>query len=219
MAAPVGYPRSVLIVDDQAAARAWLSRAVGLVSADAKVHVAQLVREAIQILNDNSIDLALVDLGLPDASGLEILRWLRQRQPQAICVVASVFDDDEHLFAALRLGAQGYLLKDQAQDTLAESLHAVLAGQPALSPGIARRVLLHFSSGEPPPVPEAPKQLTSRERDVLQLVGKGCTVPETARMLGISAHTAHGYVKDLYRKLAVSSRAEAAVAASRLGLV
>lgn len=208
-------PASVLIVDDHEGARSWLSTAVLAAFPRALVHQAATARDAISAIVDIQPDLVLLDLGLPDASGLEVLRLLRSRRPECVCVVATVFDDDEHLFSALRLGADGYLLKDQARDSLTQSLAGILKGEPALSAGIARRLMGHFSK----PAESTPRPLTDRERDVLQLVGKGCSVPETARLLGISAHTAHGYVRDLYRKLAVSSRAEAAVVASRLGLV
>jgi DNA-binding NarL/FixJ family response regulator len=133
-------------------------------------------------------------------------------------VVATVFDDDAHLFPALRAGAQGYVLKDQSREQLADMLRGIVAGQPPLSPSIARRLLRQFRTVAD--VAAAPAEsLTAREREVLGLIGKGLTVPATAQALGISRHTCVGYVKEIYRKLEVGSRAEATLAASRLGLV
>ena len=217
----------MLAVDDHAAARDWISAAVHAAFPHATLHPASSAREALTIVASASLDLAILDIGLPDASGLEVLRLLSNRQPACVTVIATVFDDDANLFGALRAGAAGYLLKDQSRDSLAESLHGLVEGRPALSAGIARRLMAHFAAApgpgtatpSRPALAEPVPALTGRERDVLQLVSKGCSVPETARALGISAHTAHGYVKDVYRKLAVSSRAEAALAANRLGIV
>lgn len=210
-------PQLVLAVDDHAAARGWLTAAVEAAFPGARIVACASAAEACAWLAGESPDLALLDLGLPDASGLEVLKLLRRRAPACAVIIATVFDDDEHLFAALRQGAQGYVLKEQARDTLAALLRGTLAGEPALSPGIARRLIGFFS--RPLSAPQTGEQpLTSREVEVLQLVSRGLSIPETARALEISPHTAHGYVKDLYRKLEVSSRAEAAVVATRLGL-
>lgn len=215
MNAPV--PKLVLAVDDHAAARGWLTAAVEAAFPGARVLACATAAEAVARLESEAPDLALLDLGLPDASGLEVLKLLRRRVPGCAVIIATVFDDDEHLFAALRQGAQGYVLKEQARETLAQLLRGTIAGEPALSPGIARRLIGFFS--RPLAAPQAGEQpLTSRECEVLQLVSRGLSIPETARALEISPHTAHGYVKDLYRKLEVSSRAEAAVVATRLGL-
>jgi DNA-binding NarL/FixJ family response regulator len=214
----------VLAVDDHQSARAWLCAAINDAFPDAQVRQANNARAAIEIADAQMLDLALLDIGLPDASGLEVLKFIRQKWPQCVVIVATVFDDDEHLFAALRLGAQGYLLKEQARHSLADSLSGILQGQPALSAGIARRLMAHFNAPiEPARLPTQLDRdvttLTMREREVLQLVAKGCNVPEAASMLGISPNTTQGYVKEVYRKLAVSSRAEAALMANRMGLV
>ena len=165
------------------------------------------------------LDLVLLDLGLPDAPGLSVLEALRQRQPQAACVITTIFDDDEHLFTALKLGARGYVIKDQSRDQLGEMLLAMQAGQPPLSPGVARRLLSHFSLPVAQVAPAANDTLTEREREVLQLVSKGYSVPQAAKALEISPHTAHTHIKGVYRKLSVASRAEAVLAANRMGLV
>lgn len=167
------------------------------------------------VLIDPPPPLALIDLGLPDGSGVSLIERLRARG-DTLCIVATVFDDDAHLFPALRAGAQGYVLKDQSTQTLADMLHGIAAGQPPLSPSIERRLLRYF---QPIPAPADEPNLRPRETDVLRLSAKGMTLAEVSEALGLSRHTVSGYLKDVYRKLSVSSRAEATLEATRRGLV
>lgn len=206
------YARA-LVVDDLAASRDWLERALALAFPGIAVETAATVAEALARI-DPPPPLALVDLGLPDGSGVRVIEELARRG-ETMAIVATVFDDDAHLFPALRAGAQGYVLKDQPPEALAAMLQGIAAGQPPLSPSIARRLLLHFRP--PAPEPDAPA-LTPRETEVLRLTAKGMTVQEVADLLGLSRHTAGGYLKDIYRKLSVSTRAEAALEAARRGL-
>jgi DNA-binding NarL/FixJ family response regulator len=203
-----------LIVDDLAASRAWLRTAVKSAFPDVGLSEAATLKAAFAAI-DTTPDLALVDLGLPDGSGVELIRALRVQHPATWCVVATVFDDDAHLFGALSAGAQGYVLKDASIDELATWLKGILNGAPPLSPTIARRLLMHFAL---PPEP-AGERLTERESEVLTLIGKGFSVPNVAELLKLSRNTVAGYVKDVYRKLSISTRAEAAMEASRRGLV
>ncbi|MDC8012697.1 response regulator [Tahibacter soli] len=207
-----GYARA-LVVDDLAASRDWLERALALAFPGIAVESAASVAEALARI-DPPPPLALVDLGLPDGSGVRVIEELGRRGA-TVTIVATVFDDDAHLFPALRAGAQGYVLKDQPPEALAAMLQGIAAGQPPLSPSIARRLLQHFRP--PAPEPDAPA-LTPRETEVLRLTAKGLTVQEVADLLGLSRHTAGGYLKDIYRKLSVSTRAEAALEAARRGL-
>jgi DNA-binding NarL/FixJ family response regulator len=166
-------------------------------------------------------DLALVDLGLPDGSGVDVVTRLRDLQPEAQSVVVTIHDDDEHLFPALQAGAFGYILKEQARELITEQLQRISQGEPPLSPSIARRVMAYFSAKSRPQaqsnlLPNV--NLTDRESEVLLRVAKGYTLPEIGVQLGLSRHTIADYVKQIYRKLNVSSRAEAALEAQRLGL-
>ena len=163
----------------------------------------------------NAPELALIDLGLPDGSGIELISELNRRSPATLCIITTIYDDDQHLFPALRAGAQGYVLKEQRWQQLAVLLSGIAEGRPPLSPPIARKLLGYFRPA-PPSVSDA---LTQREAEVLSLIAKGVTQAEAARVLGISPHTVCGYVKEIYRKLNVSSRAEAALSAQKLGLV
>jgi len=209
-------PVCALVVEDQREAQAWLSLALASSFPGVSVVAADTLRDARARLSSlPRPQLALIDLGLPDGSGIDLIAQIKRDMPQTICVVVSIFDDDHHLFPALRAGAQGYLLKDQPQKQMIELLQGISQGRPPLSPAIARK-LLGFFHATPPAIPDA---LTPRETEVLSLIAKGITQGEAARMLGISTHTVCGYVKEIYRKLNVSSRAEAALTAQRLGLI
>lgn len=207
----------VLIVDDLASSRAWLGQAVERAFPGIEVLLARTLAEA-RVASTPAPPLALIDLGLPDGSGVELIGQLA---PQGtLCVVATVFDDDAHLFPALRAGAQGYVLKDQSTEDLASMLEGIAEGRPPLSPSIARRLLRHFQPMPmTAPTDEPAPSLTMRETDVLRLVAKGISVAEAADLLELSRHTVAGYLKDIYRKLSVSSRAEATLEAMRRGLV
>lgn len=205
------------ILDDLPESQAWLGQALAASFPGVAVSTACTLQEARERLAGGPApDIALIDLGLPDGSGVEIVELLQRQHPATLCVVASIYDDDGHVFPALRAGARGYLLKDQPIARIVEALNGIAAGEPPLSPAIARRMLAYF---QPAPAVVAEAELTARETDVLRLIAKGMTQAETARLLGISQHTVAGYVKELYRKLNVSSRAEAALRARDLGLV
>lgn len=202
----------VLIVEDivevRRALRAVALRAFpGLQAAEAGS-----LAEARQLLATDSWDVLLLDLGLPDGSGIEIVREFAGRIPQII--ITTIFDDDEHLFEALRAGASGYLLKDEPPETLVELLRGIGDGRPPLSASIARRMLNFFRPAAPAPTPLSP-----RETDVLTLVARGYTVRDVASTLNMSYNTAAGHLKSIYNKLSVNSRAEAAMEAVRLGVV
>ncbi|NTV94423.1 MAG: response regulator transcription factor [Thiobacillus sp.] len=209
--------RTGFILEDLPESQAWLSRALATSFPGIAVDTAYTLAEArAKLAGGPRPDIALIDLGLPDGSGVEIIELIQRLYPTTLCVVASIYDDDGHVFPALRAGARGYLLKDQPVERIVEALNGIAAGEPPLSPAIARRMLAFFRP-EAAAAPEA--ELTGRETEVLRFIAKGMTQAETARLLGISQHTVAGYVKELYRKLNVSSRAEAALRARDMGLV
>lgn len=208
--------QTILVVDDLAHCRAWLARAVARAFPDACIETADSLAGALSGLRSEP-DLVLLDLGLPDGDGSSIIREIKRRLPAAHVVISTVFDDDGHLYGALRAGADGYLLKDDDFTEIADLLREILAGKPPLSASIARRLLRHFAA--PEPAPSSTADLTPREGEVLQLIAKGLNVPRVAELLGISRHTVGGYLKDVYRKLQVTSRAEATMEAARRGFV
>jgi len=208
-------PRQVLVVDDDAAARDWLQAAVRQAFPEAKVTVAGSLREGRVALRAVSPDLALIDLDLPDGSGVSLIEVLARPPHRTISVVSTVFADDQHLFPALRAGAAGYLLKDESIERLAELLVHTVQGKPPLSASIAVRLLGYFHEPDAP----ATTSLTQREQEVLTLLAKGLTISDVAQALAITTNTAASYTKSLYRKLDVTNRAEATLEATRRGLI
>lgn len=207
---------SALIVEDHADARLWLARAVSEAFKDMDVQQAGDLATARSCLERAAPDLVLLDLGLPDGNGVSIIPVIKRKSPRCWVIAVTVFDDDSHLFDALRSGADGYLVKDQCREDIVLQIEKVTQGEPPLSPSVARRMLEHFR--QPRPQPEE-ACLTPREVDVLRAIAKGYSAPAAAEMLGISKNTAAGYIKDIYRKLKVGTRAEATLEAVRRGFV
>lgn len=205
-------PRTALVVDDDPQARAWLHAALAQAFPAARIVDAASVREGRVAIRNSPPDLALIDLDLPDGSGVALIEALAGQR--AISIVTTVFADDQHLFPALRAGAAGYLLKDDSIERLAEVLEQFMQGKPALSAPIARRLLGYFHEPD-----RACTPLTQREREVLTLLAKGLTIAEVATALSITPNTAASYTKALYRKLEVTNRAEATLEATRRGLI
>ncbi len=217
--------KQILLLEDLPEIRAWLKALALQVFPDAQISEASRIHDALELVNAVRFDVAMLDLGLPDGSGGEVVQALREKQPEAQSVVVTIHEDDDHLFPALQAGAFGYLLKEQSREQLSEQLQRISQGEPPLSPSIARRVIQYFTTqarqqqhmSEPDNVtPHV--QLTDRENEVLLRVAKGFTLPEIGVQLNLSRHTIADYVKQIYRKLNVSSRAEAALEAQRLGL-
>ena len=240
----------VLIVEDNPVARGFLARVVRESFSDtlaiSEAGDLESARRQVELAGGRDglhgadpFRLVLVDLELPDGSGLDLLSALA-RYP-ATRIVTTLYSDDEHLFPALQCGADGYLLKEDRFEVLVEALQKIVRGQPPLSPAIARRLLRHFRNADAAPpmalaaVPDAPPvpssrpvpleampdhdRLTPRETEVLTYLSKGFTIKEIAGLMGIRWFTVNDHIKSIYRKLNVSSRAEAAVLATKQGLV
>ena len=209
----------ILLLEDLPQIRAWIRGLVLQVFPQAQISEAAHVHDALALVGAVRFELALVDLGLPDGSGVDVVAALRESQPEAQSVVVTIHDDDEHLFPALQAGAFGYVLKEQPREHFIDQLSRISQGEPPLSPSIARRVIAYFAAQARPQANAMPRvSLTDRESEVLLRVAKGYTLPEIGVQLGLSRHTIADYVKQIYRKLNVSSRAEAALEAQRLGL-
>ncbi|MBV8604113.1 MAG: response regulator transcription factor [Pelomonas sp.] len=211
---------NILLLEDIPEIRAWLKVLIKQVFANAQITECSRVADAIAQVGSQRFTLALLDLGLPDGSGVDVVSALREKQPEVQSVIVTIHDDDEHIFPALQAGAFGYLLKEQSRELLVEQLQRISQGEPPLSPSIARKVIAYFTSQQRPNQAALLHEvsLTDRETEVLLRVAKGFTLPEIGVQLGLSRHTIADYVKQIYRKLNVSSRAEAALEAQRLGL-
>lgn len=203
------------MLEDQPVVRRLLTDVVRTVHPDARIIDVASCADAQAAMDEHDLDLALVDLGLPDGSGIDVIRRLKQQHPDAEVVVATIFDDDSHLFEAMEAGADGYLLKESSRDELVDGLRDLRHGRPPLSDPIARRLVSFFHQ----PAPADQPRLTPREREVLKLLAKGLNRADIAELLGLTKNTVSDYIKAIYKKLDVSSRAEAALEAERLGLV
>jgi DNA-binding NarL/FixJ family response regulator len=211
--------KNILLLEDLPEIRSWLKALVTQVFPHAQIVECARVHDALAQVSAQKFELALIDLGLPDGSGVDVVSALRESQPEAQSVIVTIHDDDEHLFPALQAGAYGYILKEQSRELITEQLQRISQGEPPLSPSIARKVIAYFAAQAKPQANALPHvQLTERESEVLLRVAKGFTLPEIGVQLGLSRHTIADYVKQIYRKLNVSSRAEAALEAQRLGL-
>lgn len=208
--------KHILIVEDIAETRQWLGRTVSIAFPGCEVREAPDMRSGVHAAKGDAFDLAIVDLGLPDGSGTQVIAALRQYQPDAMVIVATVMGDDASIIAALSVGAQGYLLKDSPADLFARQLEQLGQGVPALSPSIARRIVDHFRTTAVAHQPEA--TLTTRELDVLGLISKGLRNADAAQALGLAESTIASHIKSIYSKLGITSRAEAAIRAQRMGL-
>ena len=209
--------QQALIVEDLEEPREWLAELlpVALPSIN-KIDTADNLSQAFTCLASKRYDLAIVDWHLPDGTSEALIQQITADHPSTMVVVATIHDDDTHVFPALRAGATGYILKSQPRSVVIAQLRGIEEGDPALSPSIAMRVLKHFNQVVPK---KQMVHLTARETDVLQLIGKGYKAPEAAQLLGLTTHTISGYIRDIYRKLEINSRAEAAIEAARRGLV
>lgn len=210
-----------LLVEDQPATRRWMAEAiVEAVGANIIVEQASLkaARQWLAGLGSESAYpwLAVIDIGLPDGRGIDIVRELAATSPQTRAVVATIYGDDAHLMEAITAGAQGYILKEDDRDRIVVTLRRIEGDEPPLSPSIARRMLDHFRNQ--PATAQAPSDLSARETETLALIARGLTVSEAAGQLGLTANTVAGYVKVIYQKLGISTRAEAACEAMRRGL-
>lgn len=166
----------------------------------------------------------LVDLGLPDGSGVDVIRAMATRFPACEALVVSVFGDEESVLASIEAGAVGYLDKDSAPEDIAQTILELKRGASPISPMIARRVLAKYRSLRTAaalqvPDPAEVPLLSTREQEVLGLIARGFSYAEIARLQGLSVHTVQTHIKNLYAKLAVHSKNEAVFEATRLGLL
>jgi DNA-binding NarL/FixJ family response regulator len=215
-------PRVLLLEDDPATRQ----RLAGIVAASPGLELAAAfgeLRGALAWLAAHEPPhVLLVDLQLPDGSGVDLIRAARRLAPQAEAMVISVFGDEAHVVTAIEAGATGYLLKDASADEIGQAITRLLAGEAPISSAIARHLLRRFRAAPAAAsVPSAanPSPLTPREGEVLALIAKGLSYQRIAKSLGMSPHTVTSHIKQIYRKLAVNSRGEAVFEALQLGLL
>ncbi|HEY8585820.1 MAG TPA: response regulator transcription factor [Rhodanobacter sp.] len=218
-----------LIVEDSGAMQHRLRRLLqDLLGADAEIAVVDSIARAKAHLGEDAQGLALIDIGLPDGSGIDLIAWLHTHHPRLTTVVISAFGADGDVLAALRAGASGYLLKDREDIELSLALQSIRRGGAPIDPNIARRILDLFQlSAEPttaPAVPAKPHELaehalSERESEILRLVARGHSNREIAELTSLSRFTVEDHTKSIYRKLAVRSRTAAVYTAKARGLL
>ena len=207
----------ILIVEDIPEARTVLENTVQQAFPQCLSDSFGNVAESLLAAATHQYDLALLDIQLPDGSGFEVLKRIMQQHPETVCVVTTILADDNTILEALAAGAQGYLLKEQPQAVQVRQLTQLRDGIPALSPQIARRILQHFQQ---PKICDTTKHdLTPREVEVLTHIARGLRIHEVAGKLALSENTIASYVKTIYRKLNISTRAEAAIRGKQFGLI
>jgi DNA-binding NarL/FixJ family response regulator len=175
--------------------------------------------EAIDLVDAHRPDVAVLDIRMPDVTGVQATRVIKQRFPGVRILVLTAYDDDPYIFALLRAGVDGYALKTSSGDELVRLVRTVYRGESALSPEIATKVVRQMARGAPEGAYGQVESLTTRELDVLRLAARGLTNRAIGRELGISHRTVQGYLANVYGKLEVNSRTEAVTEALRRGWI
>ena len=204
----------VLLADDHAVVRAGIRQFLNHaddITIIGEVDDGEAAKEFIQNV---PTDVAVLDIQMPKASGIEVTRWIRVHYKEIGVLILTAFDDDPYVLAVLQAGANGYVLKTAAPMEIIQAVRDVNAGKSAMDPEITRKVLAQFIDRKETPVVE---QLTERELEVLSLVGKGFTNKAIGVQLGISDRTVQGHLARIFNKLNAASRTEAVMRAVSLG--
>lgn len=207
----------VLIVDDHPAFRRGLRLMLDDVDDIEIVGEADTGERAVDQVAARSPDVVVMDLRMPDLDGIEATRRLTGRAAAPAVIVLTMFEDDDSVFAAMRAGARGYLLKGADQDEIVRAIRATAAGEAIFGPAIAARVIAHFTAGAGSTAAAFPA-LTDREREVLELLAAGKGNAVIARELMITLKTVRNHVSNIFGKLQVGDRAAAIVKARDAGL-
>jgi DNA-binding NarL/FixJ family response regulator len=209
---------TLLLADDHAHFREGL-RALVLAAPDiAIIGEAATGDEAISLAATLQPDVILMDINMPGANGIEATRRILHTSPHISVLVLTMFDDDDSVFAALRAGARGYLLKGALKAEILRAIRGVSSGEAIFGPAIARRLMSYFAGLKPTMPPQAFPELTDREREILALIAQHHTNPEIAERLSLSQKTVRNHVSNIFSKLQVVDRAQAIIRAREAGL-
>ncbi|MFD2450367.1 response regulator transcription factor [Ideonella paludis] len=225
---------TVALVEDDVRIRDRLVQVIQQAPTLKLLFAAGTAADVLAWLPDHAVDVLLVDLGLPDRSGLEVIREARRLQPACSSMVITMFGDEASMLAAFEAGARGYLLKDGTEADLAGHVQSLHAGGSPMTPIIARQLLARWQSVRPGPAPAEPSPRASartapsevskvegspRESEVLDLVARGFIYQEIAERMGVSISTVQTHVRNIYGKLGVHNKAEAVFEARQCGLL
>jgi DNA-binding NarL/FixJ family response regulator len=208
---------SILIADDHPMFRFGMRARLSAEANLAVIGEAGTGEEAVALVGQLAPDVVLMDLNLPGMNGIEATRVIREAHPQVAVLVVTMFDDDS-VFAAMRAGARGYLLKGADAEEMVRAVRAVAHGEAIFSPSVAQRVMGYFATPRPAATPQQFPELTDRERGVLELLAKGLTNAAIADRLSLTPKTVRNYVSAVFSKLQVADRAEAIIKARDAGL-
>ena len=215
-------PIRVAIVEDDARFLDELCETVSATPDMRLAGVASTRAEGLALLDGTPADVLLVDLALPDGSGIDVIRTAAKRWPTCDVMVSTTYTDEQNVMHSIEAGAAGYLLKDRSSARLVDEIRSVASGGSPISPIIARQLIARLRSKAvrdvtPPPAP--PSLLSGREKEVLELITKGFKAQEIAALMKLSPFTVKTFVRRIYSKLKVTSRAEAIYEARTLGLL
>ncbi|MFP3854628.1 MAG: response regulator [Anaerolineales bacterium] len=207
-------PIRVILADDHQVVRAGIRQFLEAAEGIKVVGEADDGDQAINMIEQLDPDVAVLDIQMPNKTGIEVTQWARANHPTTGILILTAYDDDPYIMAVLKAGANGYVLKTADGSEIVQSVHDVHEGKSALDPVIARKVMSHISTGSSEPIIE---ELTSREHEVLTLVGQGYTNKAIGVHLGISDRTVQGHLAKIFNKLQAASRTEAVMRAVSYG--
>lgn len=212
-------PIRVLLADDHAVVRKGIRE---FLEEDGEITVVAEASdgvEAVRFAGEHAPDVAVLDIQMPRLTGIEATRQIKAAFPTVRVLILTAYDDDPYVFALLRAGADGYLLKNADSDALVQAVKTTAAGGKVLSPDITAKVMAQMSGGKPAAAQDQVEPLSDRELDVLRLAGRGLTNKQIGQELDISDRTVQGHLANIYGKLAVASRTEAVTRALKLGWI
>jgi len=207
----------VLIADDHPLFREGMRGRLDRVADIAVVGEAASGDEAVELAKELEPEVVLMDIKMPGLNGIEATRQIQQASPHIGVLVLTMFEDDDSVFAAMRAGAKGYLLKDSGGEGGVHAIRAVASGEAVFGPGVAERIMGFFSAPRRAPLRAFP-ELTEREEEVLSLVAQGKSNQEIARQLFVSVKTVRNHVSNILLKLQVADRAQAVIRARDAGI-
>ncbi|MDQ6659893.1 MAG: response regulator transcription factor [Chloroflexota bacterium] len=208
----------ILIADDHPVFRYGMQALLQAEPTTEVVGEATTGDEVIALAASLEPDVILMDVNMPGINGIEATRRILTAIPHVSILVLTMFDDDDTVFAAMRAGARGYLLKGTEGDEIVRAIRVVSSGEAIFSPAIARRLMQYFGAPRPTAPTQAFPELTEREREILALIGQGYTNPAIAERLVLSPKTVRNHVSNIFSKLQVVDRAEAIIRARDAGL-
>jgi DNA-binding NarL/FixJ family response regulator len=208
----------ILIADDHAPFRAGLR---GLVTSNPDTEIvgeAATGEEAVSLAASLQPDVILMDIQMPDVNGIEAARRILHTSPHISILMLTMFEDDDSVFAALRAGARGYLLKGALKAEILRAIRGVYSGEAIFGPAIAKRLIQYFAAPRPASPPEIFPELTEREREVLELIAQHRTNIDIAERLALTPKTVRNHVSNIFAKMQVADRAQAIMRAREAGL-